>query len=481
MAFQKAQRKKAKLRLALCGPSGSGKTYSALLIAQGLAPNGRIALIDTERGSGELYSDLVDYDVDQLSSPFTPKRYIELIQEAEQAGYEVLIIDSLTHAWSGEGGILDMHDKAALASRSGNSFTAWREVTPQHNALVEKVLSANLHVITTMRTKTAYDMVDDGNGKKRPIKIGLAPVQRDGMEYEFTIVMDLSIDGHVATATKDRTRLLDGQHFIPTAETGAMIKEWLEKGKDPTEESRKLLADLKARVDQINTVPHLNNWWRAHATEIARLTPPDQVALQDRCAERKAEILEALEDGKHATGEEKGKEPAAAASETSKGQGKLSKWNRGKLEARILKLGLDREKVRTWASQKWGVQDLNEITLEQFKELDGQLEQLAKTTWEEIKDEPINEDKVKKLATFINEHGLEMRTVKAWAGINALYEVKNAQLDAIWDYLHKLARRKAQAEWDALPDEEKARRNQAMETAYMRSEEAVGRSATAGT
>jgi hypothetical protein len=480
MAFQKAQRKKAKLRLALCGPSGSGKTYSALLIAQGLAPNGRIALIDTERGSGELYSDLVDYDVDQLSPPFTPKRYIELIQEAEQAGYDVLIIDSLSHAWSGEGGILDLHDKAVAASRSGNSFTAWREVTPQHNALVEKVLGANLHVITTMRTKTAYDMVDDGNGKKRPIKIGLAPVQRDGMEYEFTVVMDLSIDGHVATAMKDRTRLFDGQHFIPTPETGAMLKEWLEVGKDPGEESRKLLADLKARVDQITAVPHLNNWWRAHNTEIESLSAPDRETLQSYCAERKAIILKALEDGKkRETGKEE--ESAAPATRTSKGQGKLSKWNRGKLEARILKLGLDRERVRTWANQKWGVQDLSEITLEQFQELDGQLEQLAKTAWEEIKDQRINEDQTKELAEFINSHGLEMNTVKSWAGINALYEITNAQLDAVWDYLHKLARRKAQEEWDALSDEEKARRNQAMESAYMRSEEAAGRSATAGT
>ncbi|MGH8652701.1 MAG: AAA family ATPase [Gammaproteobacteria bacterium] len=175
MAFKRAERKKTKLRLAICGPSGSGKTYSALLIAQGLAPEGKIALLDTEHGSGELYSQILSYDVAALNPPFTPERYIALIGEAEHAGYDALIIDSLSHAWAGEGGILDMHDKATAASRSANSFMAWREVTPQHNALVETMLSADLHLIATMRTKTAYDLVDDGNGKKKTHQGGASP------------------------------------------------------------------------------------------------------------------------------------------------------------------------------------------------------------------------------------------------------------------------------------------------------------------
>jgi len=289
--FTKAERKKAKLRLALCGPSGSGKTYSALLIALGLAPNGKIALIDTENGSGELYSDIADFDVATLRPPFMPDRYMGLIRGAEQAGYDVLIIDSLSHAWAGEGGILDMHDKATLASRSQNSFAAWREVTPQHNALVETILGSGLHIITTMRTKTAYDMVDDGAGKKKPIKIGLAPVQRDGMEYEFTSVLDLSVEGHIATASKDRTRLLDGKHFVPTPATGEMLREWLEAGKDPVEESLLLLEKLKGLVDAIDNVPHLNNWWKNHGAEIGRLLPANLEALKLHCAGRKTLIL----------------------------------------------------------------------------------------------------------------------------------------------------------------------------------------------
>jgi hypothetical protein len=296
MNFSKAERKKAKLRLAICGPSGSGKTYSALLIAQGLGPSGRVALIDTERGSGELYSSLTAYDVATLTPPFTPQRYITLIREAEQAGYDVLIIDSLSHAWTGEGGVLDMHDKASAASKSGNSFAAWREVTPQHNALVDAMIGVNLHIIVTMRTKTAYDILDDGNGKKRPVKVGLAPVQREGMEYEFTTVLDLSVEQHVATATKDRTSLFDGQHFIPTAATGEVLRQWLERGKDPVEASRELLSNLKARVDEIDAVPHLNNWWVAHKGEIDSLMSADKDSLTAHCTARKAAILQALQE-----------------------------------------------------------------------------------------------------------------------------------------------------------------------------------------
>lgn len=295
--FRKAERKQAKLRLAICGPSGSGKTYSALLIAQGLAPDGKIALIDTERGSGELYAHLTAYDVAPLDPPFTPNRYMELIAGAEKAKYDVLIIDSLSHAWSGEGGVLDLHDKATSANRTGNSFAAWREVTPKHNALVDAIIGANLHIIVTMRTKTAYDLVDD-NGKKKPVKIGLAPVQRDGVEYEFTSVLDMAVDSHVATATKDRTGLLDGEHFVPTVKTGEQLRDWLMTGKDPAEESRKLLKSFKLAVSKINAVRDLQIWWRQHDLEIATLTPMDKLALTEHCAKRKQQLLKELQTEK---------------------------------------------------------------------------------------------------------------------------------------------------------------------------------------
>lgn len=224
MPFQRAQRKKAKLRLALSGPAGSGKTYSALLVAFGLG--GRVAMIDTERGSGELYAHLGEYDVCTLEPPFTPKKYIDAIKEAEAAGYDTIIIDSLSHAWAGQGGMLEMHD--GLAAKSGNSWTAWRQVTPLHNALVDAVLQSPCHVITTIRAKTEYAQVQE-NGKQIVKRLGMAPVFRDGIEYEFTVFLDLAAD-HTATASKDRTGLFDGEVFIPDQQLGQRLLAWLESG-----------------------------------------------------------------------------------------------------------------------------------------------------------------------------------------------------------------------------------------------------------
>lgn len=229
--FQRATRKKAKLRMALIGPSGSGKTFSALEMATGLG--GKIALIDTERGSGDLYADRFVYDTVQLEPPFTPQKYIQAIRDAENEGYSVAIIDSLSHAWAGEGGILDIHDNASKASRSGNGYMAWKDVTPQHEKIINAILGASLHVIGTIRTKTAYEVVEDERGKKAPKRIGLAPIQRQGMEYEFTCVLDLAVDSHIASASKDRTGLFDGQNFLITERTGQQLLQWLDAGDEP--------------------------------------------------------------------------------------------------------------------------------------------------------------------------------------------------------------------------------------------------------
>ena len=229
----------------------------------------------------------------------------------------MLIIDSLSHAWTGEGGVLDMHDKATAASRSGNSFDAWREVTPKHNALVDTVIAARLHVVVTMRTKTAYDMVDNGKGGKKPIKIGLSPIQRDGMEYEFTTVVDLSVEGHLATATKDRTRLFDGEHFVPTVATGEALRDWLTTGKDPAAESKRTLKALKASATRIASVPELETWWRSRSAEIALLTPSDRETLTGHCAGRKLAIIETAAKA-HTT--EENEEPEEAPKRRGNGE-----------------------------------------------------------------------------------------------------------------------------------------------------------------
>lgn len=226
--FKQAVRQVAKLRLALSGPSGSGKTYSALLIASGIVPMEKVAVIDTENGSANLYANLGTYSVLTLHPPYTPKKYIEAIRAAEQEGFELVIIDSLSHAWNGEGGLLEQKDKATDAKYKGNGWAAWREVTPEYNKLIETMLNSPCHIIATMRAKTEY-MQDDSNGRKRIVKVGAAPIQRDGIEYEFTVVFDLSID-HVATVNKDRTRLFDGQYFVPTPDVGKTLKQWLDAG-----------------------------------------------------------------------------------------------------------------------------------------------------------------------------------------------------------------------------------------------------------
>lgn len=229
--FRRAQRKRANVRIALDGPSGSGKTYSALLLAKGLGD--RVALIDTEHGSAELYADLYDWDHARLDPPYTPERYLELMRLAYQAGYDVVILDSLSHAWAGQGGLLEIKDKVAEAQKgkNKNEWAAWRHVTPQHNRLVDAILRMPCHVIATMRTTTAWDVVTDRFGKKKPVKIGQKPIQREGIEYEFTLVLDLEVDGHGATASKDRTQLFDGKDaFVPGVEHGRAILEWVESG-----------------------------------------------------------------------------------------------------------------------------------------------------------------------------------------------------------------------------------------------------------
>ena len=222
--FKRAERKKAKLRLALAGPAGSGKTYGALLVAFGLG--GKIAMIDTENHSGELYSHLGDYDVAVIDPPFVPEKYTEAIREAERLGYDTIIIDSLTHAWAGQGGLLDVHGH--IADKSGNSWTAWRQVTPRHFELVEAMLQSKCHVIATMRSKMDY-MQTEENGKKVVKKVGMNPIQRDGMEYEFTVFMDIDMN-HLAQATKDRTSIFDGQVFKITPEVSKKLLVWLEAG-----------------------------------------------------------------------------------------------------------------------------------------------------------------------------------------------------------------------------------------------------------
>jgi hypothetical protein len=231
--FRTAQRRKAKLRLGLDGPSGSGKTYSALKIAYGITGDwSKIAMIDTEHGSGDLYAEeLGPYGILTFDPPFQIERYIRAIKAAEKEGFEVIIIDSLTHAWAGTGGLLDLHDAATEASAKKNSYVAWRNVTPLHNELIDTILQSSAHVIATMRTKVEYVQERDDEGRSVVRKLGMKPVQREGMDYEFTLVFDLSRE-HVATASKTRISEFDSWIGVPDETVGEQLLAWLEQGAD---------------------------------------------------------------------------------------------------------------------------------------------------------------------------------------------------------------------------------------------------------
>lgn len=233
--FRKAVKALRKARIALIGPSGSGKTYTALEIATGLAgPGGRIALIDTENASASLYADRFDFDTLNLDT-FSPKVYTEAIRAAEEAGYDVIIIDSLSHAWAGKDGALEQVDKAAARAK-GNTFAAWREVTPQHNALVDALVRCKAHVVVTMRAKTEYVVEkDEKTGRTTPRKVGMAPIQRDGLEYEFDIVADMDLEHRFIVSKSRMSDLADEVITRPTAELGERIRIWLEDG-DPVPE-----------------------------------------------------------------------------------------------------------------------------------------------------------------------------------------------------------------------------------------------------
>lgn len=226
--LRKATRQKAKIRLGLSAVSGGGKTYSALIIAKGIAGDwNKVAIIDTENGSADLYSHLGDYNVLSLAAPFTPENYIKAIKDCENADMEVIIIDSITHEWDGKGGILEISNNMV-----GNSYTNWASLTPRHQAFIDAILQSKCHIITTVRRKQDYELTTNDKGKLTPVKIGLKEVTREGFEYELTINFELDIK-HNVTASKDRTGLFMGKpQFVPSEETGAIIKEWCESGQD---------------------------------------------------------------------------------------------------------------------------------------------------------------------------------------------------------------------------------------------------------
>ena len=229
--FQSADLIKTPLRMAIYGPAGCGKSLTSLLIAREIVgPKGKIAVLDTEHGSSTKHARKVRFDVEMLTGNFHPAKYIEIIHAAEKT-HDILIIDSLTHGWAGKNGVLQIVDQATARSRSKNSFTdGWSIGTPLHQDLIEAILGCKIHVIATMRSKQEYALQTNDQGKIAPVKLGLAPIQRAEVDYEFDIVGRMDAQ-HVLEIEKERYEPLAGKSFVkPGADLGRIIRQFLDEG-----------------------------------------------------------------------------------------------------------------------------------------------------------------------------------------------------------------------------------------------------------
>lgn len=249
MQLRQSERKQAKIKMALQGSSGCGKSLSSLLLAKGLTNDNlsKVAVIDTENGSADLYAHLGNYNVLPLQPPYTPEKYIQAIEVCEKAGMKVIILDSISQVWDE---LLDYHSKLP-----GNSFTNWNKVTPRQKAFINKILQCDAHIIATMRTKQDY-VLNQKDGKFIPEKVGLKAVQRDDVSYEFTIVFDIDIK-HFATASKDRTNLFSGKpEFMINSATGKRILDWCTS---PIKEQ-----DVKQQIAECLSVSELMTLYKKH-------------------------------------------------------------------------------------------------------------------------------------------------------------------------------------------------------------------------
>jgi hypothetical protein len=298
--FQQATREQAKARIALTGPSGAGKTFTALAIASGLGD--RIAVIDTEHGSASKYAHKFPFATVCLDS-FDPRLYVKAIEAAEAAGFDVIVIDSLSHAWEGKDGALEQIDHFK-GSVGGNSWAAWSKVTPMHRDLIEAIVGSSSHVIATMRTKTAWEAAE---GKKTPQKVGLAPIQRDGMEYEFDVVGAIDLD-HNMEIQKTRYEELDGQRiYLPGPDLGRMIRSLLSAGAPPIQQFQPAQPLAPAPIAQPAPQPATQATPVAPAPPTAPAQAPEENCADETQRAQFARLLDRLAElGKSRTLSEQG-------------------------------------------------------------------------------------------------------------------------------------------------------------------------------
>ncbi len=284
--IQKATKEKTKLRLAMHGPSGSGKTFSGLRIATGLG--GKIGVICTERRRARLYSNRFSFDVIDLES-YTIDAYKKAIREFEMGGYDVLFIDSISHEWQQ---LCIENDKLAEKKFRGNTWAAWSDSTPRHQDFVSTIMAYPGHIICSMRSATEWQKAPDGSSK--PKKIGLKPEQGKNVEYEFNVLMELSMD-HVATVTKDNTEIYQDKEVTkPDEEMGKRFAEWFNDGSTPENKTPKPSgkhAELIALIDKHDINDQTIMGWCAHfgVTKTTEFTDDQLTKIIDKINKKFAE------------------------------------------------------------------------------------------------------------------------------------------------------------------------------------------------
>ena len=271
MQLKQSKRQNVKLRLGISGASGFGKTHSALLLAFGMTQDWtKVAVIDTENSSASLYSNLGNFNVLDLSAPYSPERYIEAIELCEKSEISVVIIDSITHEWQGTGGCLQIHEQL------GGRFQDWAKVTPRHQAFIDKILQSKCHIITTTRRKIDYSLDIGSNGRTQVVKHGTKEITREGFEYELTVNFELVNDQHLAKASKDRTNLFSNSpEFVITSKTGEKLLKWCNA--EP--------VTVRDIVDRIN-----NSMSVSELTKLYNDNPSFQQVLQPQFRSKKEQL-----------------------------------------------------------------------------------------------------------------------------------------------------------------------------------------------
>ncbi|MGO3690540.1 MAG: AAA family ATPase [Psychroflexus halocasei] len=271
MELKTAKKSNIKLRIGLSGASGFGKTYSALLMAYGITQNwSKVAVIDTENNSANLYAGLGEFKTLSLNAPYSPERFIEAIKFCESENVELIIIDSISHEWNGKGGCLEIHEKL------GGRFQDWAKITPRHQAFVDAILNSNCHIITTTRRKTDYSLDVVGNGKSKVFKHGTKEITRDGFEYELTVNFEIINDNHLAKASKDRTSLFSNRpEFVINSNTGKKLKDWCEEIDETS------LDDVYREIQNCKSLDELRQLYKRNKHLENEILPQLQIRKQE--------------------------------------------------------------------------------------------------------------------------------------------------------------------------------------------------------